>query len=98
MQTQEKVVIDDRAWIGWNMMPVTDRARVLNALEGLAGQPAEKWPSAVKRWWPDRDVFTYPIVIEGDEVLVFFYPQNGQIHLDSMTLKEALERYSAGKP
>ncbi len=50
MQTQEKVVVDNRALIGWHMTPDSDRAKVLNALEGLVGRvPADYPPGAVER-------------------------------------------------
>jgi hypothetical protein len=55
MQAQAKVVVDDRALLGWHLTPAADRAKVLLALEGLVGQAPEDYPpAAVERWWPDK--------------------------------------------
>ncbi len=89
MQTQQKVVVDDRALIGWHMTPDSDRAKVLHALEGLVGRaPADYPPSEVERWWPDRALFAYHLTFSDGEFLVFFYAKDGQIHIDSLAPKE----------
>ena len=89
MQTQEKVVVNDRALIGWHMMPVADRVKVMEALEGLAGRPPESYPGGkVERWRPDRDLFAYHIPFPEGEMLIFFYPKDGRMHIDSLAPKE----------
>jgi hypothetical protein len=89
MQTQEKVVVDDRALIGWHQMPVPDRAKIMEALEDLVGCPPESYPaSAVKRWRPDKDLFAYSYPFSEGELLVFFYSKNGQLHIDSLAPKD----------
>ena len=89
MQTQEKVVVDDRALIGWHMTPVTDRAKVMEALEGLVGRAPENYPAGqVERWWPGKDLFAYHLPFSDGEFLVFFYAKDGQIHIDSLAPKE----------
>jgi hypothetical protein len=96
MQTQEKVVVDDRALIGWHMTPVSDRAKVMEALEGLVGQAPEHYPAgAVERWWPDKDLFAYHLPFSDGELLVFFYAKDGRIHIDSMAPKERYDSYRA---
>ena len=72
MQMQEKVVVDDRALIGWHMMPVPSRAKGHGgALDGLAGWPPECYPaSKVERWRPERDLFAYHIPL----------PEGGDAH------------------
>ncbi len=96
MQTQEKIVVDDRALIGWHMTPVSDRAKVLLALEGLVGQAPEDYPpEAVERWWPDKELFAYHLPFSDGEFLVFFYAKDGQIHIDSLAPKE---RYAPYRP
>ncbi len=89
MQMPEKVVVDDRALIGWHMMPVPFRAKVMEALEGLAGWPPESYPAGkVERWRPDRDLFAYHIPLPEGEMLIFFYPKDGRVHIDSLAPKE----------
>ncbi len=98
MQTQEKVVVDDRALIGWHMTPVSDRTKVLDALEGLAGQAPEDYPPGeVERWWPDRNLFAYHLPSSEGELLVFFNAKDGQIHIDSMAPTERYAPYRPGK-
>ena len=98
MQTQEKVVVDDRALIGWHMTPVPDRAKIIEALEVLAGRSPESYPAGeVKRWRPDRDLYAYSFPFEEGVMLVFFYPKDGQMHVDSLAPKERYEFPTAGK-
>jgi hypothetical protein len=98
MQAQEKVVVDDRALIGWHMTPVADRTKVLDALAGLVGRAPENYPPGqVERWRPDRDLFAYHIPFSDGEFLVFFYPKDGQIHIDSMAPKERYAPYRSAK-
>ncbi len=98
MQTQEKVVVDDRALIGWHMTPVSDRTKVIEALEGLFGRAPEDYPAGqVERWRPDRDLFAYHFPFSDGEFLVFFYVKDGRIHIDSMAPKERYDPYRAGK-
>jgi hypothetical protein len=97
MQAQEKVVVDGRALIGWHMMPAPDRAKVVEALEGLAGRSPEGYPAgAVERWRPGRDLFAYHLPSPEGEMLVFFYPKDGQIHIDSLAPKERYDLSTAG--
>jgi hypothetical protein len=94
MQTQEKVVIDDRALIGWHMTPASDRAKVMEALERLVGRPPEDYPAgAVERWWPDRDLFAYHYPSPEGELLIFFYPRDGRLHIDSLAPKERYDPF-----
>jgi hypothetical protein len=96
MQTPEKVVVDDRALIGWYMTPVADRAKVMEALERLVGRAPEDYPAgAVERWWPEKDLFAYHIPFSDGEFLVFFYGKDGRIHIDSLAPKERYEPYRA---
>ncbi len=98
MQTQEKVVVDDRALIGWHMTPVPDRTKAVDALEGLVGRVPEDYPPGeVERRWPDRDLFAYHLPFSDGEFLVFFYAKDGQIHIDSLAPKERYDPYRSRK-
>ncbi len=94
MPTKEKVVVDDRALIAWHMSPFADQARMMAALEGLVGRLPEDYPTGtVERWWPNRDLFAYHVPFPEGEMLVFFYPKDGRIHIDSIAPKERYEPY-----
>jgi len=98
MQTQEKVVVDDRALISWHLTSVSDRAQVLEALEPLVGQAPEDYPPGeVERWWPDKDLYAYHFHFSDGELLVFFYAKDGRIHIESMAPKERYEPYRTTK-
>ena len=98
METSGKVVVDDRALIGWYQMPAPLQAKALEALGSMAGQSPESWPAdEVERWWPDRNLFAYHFMVGPDELLIFFYPEGRRIHIESMMLKETTDRYSTRK-
>jgi hypothetical protein len=96
MQTQEKVVVDGRALISWHQTPVSDRAKVMKALESLVGQAPADYPAGeVERWWPDRDLFAYHMPLSDGDFLIFFYAKDGRIHIESVAPKERYEPYRA---
>jgi hypothetical protein len=95
MQTAEKVTLEDRALIGWHKLPVPVQAQVLGTLGALVGQSSEKWPAEpIERWWPNDDLFALHVWVGPAELLVFFRLEEDRIRIDSMTLKETLERFS----
>jgi hypothetical protein len=95
----DKVTVDGRALISWYQLPAAVQSQVLETLGKLAGTPPEKWPGGrVERWWPGDDLYALHVWVGADELLVFFRPEGGRIRVDSMMLKETIERYSVKKP
>jgi hypothetical protein len=99
MQEPEKVTVADRALIGWHKLSVLVQAKVLEKLGQLAGRPPEQWATEeVERWWPDDDLFALGVWVGTAELLVFFRPaEGGRVRIESMALKETIERFTARK-
>jgi hypothetical protein len=95
MNNSDKVTVADRAWIGWSQLPAPTQTSILESLAALAGQPPEQWPArGVERWWADDNLFALRVWVGPDELLVFFRPQDGHISIDSMLLKETIDRFA----
>jgi hypothetical protein len=97
MQTPEKVIVDDRAWIGWFKLPEAAKAELLEELGKLADQPVDRWAGGAVERWTNGYMFAYHIMVrEKDELLVFFRPEEGnRVRIDDMMLKETIDRYFA---
>ncbi len=77
-------------------MPLTLQASILDKLGTLADQAPEGWSAEehIERWWPNENLYALHVWVGADELLVFFYPEGTCIHVDSMLLKEAIDRYA----
>ncbi len=95
MNGSDKVIVDDRAWIGWHKLPPNVQTDILTTLDHLASQPPERWSSSrVERWPFEDNLYVLHAWVGVEELLVFFYGKQGFIHIDSMLLKEAVDRYA----
>ncbi len=90
----EKVNVDDRAWIGWQMLPAHVKTDIVTSLEPLAGVPPSNWPARILRWRPERNVYVLPVWLRTDEMYVFFAPREQRIHIEGLHLRELIERLS----
>ncbi len=89
----DKFYVTNRALINWGLLPEASRTEILSALEELAGKPPEAWHNArVERWSTEDNLYALHVRIDQDDALVFFRPENGRIHLDSMLAEKMIDR------
>jgi hypothetical protein len=89
----DKVIVDDWAWMGWQKLPAHVRTDIVSTLAPLAEQPPDRWPKErIERWRSEPNLYVLPVWVGPNELLAFFYPQEGRIHIDSMFYRELLER------
>lgn len=98
MDNEEKIHIEDRAWIGWHLLPEVSKADIRATLEPLAGTPPEKWPARVRPWRMSQGIYVVPFWIRNEEVYVFIKPVGGRIHLDGLYLREVVAQMQFPKP
>jgi hypothetical protein len=91
MDESDKVYIEDRALIGWQMLPEHVKTDILTMLEPLAGTPPEQWPARIRPWRPKEQLYMMPTWLRADEMYVFLRPENHRIHIEGLHLREKIE-------
>ncbi len=94
MQEPEKVYVDDRAWIGWQMLPEHVKTDIVSALEPLVGVLPARWPARIRSWRPEKNLYVLPVWLKNGEMYVFFTPREQQIHIEGLHLRELIEQLS----
>src|SRR5262245_4717801 len=93
----EKVYVEDRAWIGWDMLPEHVKTDILTTLEPLADVSPEQWPARIRPWRKREGIYVMPTWIRGDELYVFLKPGDKRIHIDGLHLRELIEQLRGEK-
>lgn len=93
MADSDKVCIDDWAFMNWHRVPEHAREDILQTLRPLADLPPEQWPKErIERWEAEENMYALPFWLGTKEFLVFFYPQDQHIHIESLFRRDLFKQ------
>lgn len=88
----------DKVTFGGQALPAHVKTDILTTLEPLAGVSPDQWPGRVRSWRPKENLFLLPTWVGPDELYVFLSPEGGRIHIQSMYLRELIDRLNSVNP